>query len=55
MTAYILAFQAIVWLLIAFMFLRGRSASVFHPFSFYLAFHGLVFVIRPCWHAIGKG
>ena len=28
-------------------FLRSRCASIFHPIAFYLAFHGLVFVIRP--------
>lgn len=47
MTAYILAFQAIVWLLITSLFIQGRSASIFHPFGFYLTFHGLVFVVRP--------
>ncbi len=47
MTPYILAFQAFVWLLISGLFIQSRNASIFHPFSFYLAFHGLVFVVRP--------
>lgn len=47
MTAYVLAFQATAWLMIAGAFLCSRRASAFHPFSFYLAFHGVVFVIRP--------
>lgn len=47
MTAFVLAFQAAIWLAIGYLFIRSRSASIFHPFSFYLAFHGVVFVIRP--------
>ena len=29
------------------MYLRHRAASLYHPVSFYLAFHGFVFVLRP--------
>jgi hypothetical protein len=47
MTANILVFQALVWLLTAWFFVQSGRASIFHPFSFYLAFHGVVFVIRP--------
>jgi hypothetical protein len=47
MTAVLLGFQTAIWLALTYAFLRSRSASVFHPFAFYLAFHGMVFVIRP--------
>jgi hypothetical protein len=54
MTALILTFQASLWLVIALMFVVSRNASVFHPFSIYLAFHGLVFVVRPILeHVLG--
>jgi hypothetical protein len=47
MTAALLVFQALVWLGVCLLFIRSRTASVFHPLTFYLAFHGLVFVVRP--------
>jgi hypothetical protein len=47
MTTEFLVFQALIWLLAAWFFVQRRGASIFHPFSFYLAFHGVVFVIRP--------
>src|ERR1700675_4782498 len=54
MTALILAFQATIWLVIGYLFVLSRNASIFHPFSFYLAFHGIAFVIRPIMeHAFG--
>ncbi|MBC8002849.1 MAG: hypothetical protein H7X97_09710 [Opitutaceae bacterium] len=39
--------QVLLWLLILGVFLASGQASIFHPVSSYLAFHGLVFVIRP--------
>ena len=42
-----LAAQAILWLIVAGIFIASRQASVFHPATAYLGFHGLVFVLRP--------
>ncbi len=39
--------QVLVWLLAIGIFMWSRQASVFHPAMVYLAFHGLVFVLRP--------
>jgi hypothetical protein len=39
--------QLMLWLLIWGLFLASRQASMFHPLTMYLAFHGLVFVVRP--------
>ena len=32
---------------VCFAFMRSRAFSLFHPLTFYLAFHGFVFVFRP--------
>lgn len=37
----------LLWIAMLALFLRLPAASAFHPFAFYLAFHFLVFVIRP--------
>ncbi|MDZ4307490.1 O-antigen polymerase [Allopontixanthobacter sp.] len=37
----------LLWIIMAVLFIRQPAASAFHPFAFYLAFHFLVFVIRP--------
>jgi hypothetical protein len=39
--------QVVVWLVVLGVFLASGQASVFHPATSYLGFHGLVFVIRP--------
>lgn len=39
--------QLAVFLGIAGLFFFNRNASLFHPLSFYLLFHGIVFVLRP--------
>lgn len=39
--------NVLLWIAMAALFLRLPAASAFHPFAFYLAFHFLVFVIRP--------
>ena len=39
--------QVMVWLIVAGMFIACGQASLFHPLTFYLGFHGLVFVLRP--------
>lgn len=40
-------FQILIWLIVLGVFLVSGQASIFHPLGIYLAFHGLVFVIRP--------
>jgi hypothetical protein len=42
-----LAAQAFVWVMVCAAFVATRQASMFHPLSGYLVFHGLVFVVRP--------
>lgn len=42
-----LAAQVLFWLVIAGFFAASGQASLFHPATVYLAFHGLVFVLRP--------
>jgi hypothetical protein len=39
--------QVLVWLLFVGVFFTSGQASIFHPITWYLAFHGLVFVLRP--------
>ena len=39
--------QVIVWLIVIGVFFASGEASLFHPVAWYLAFHGLVFVLRP--------
>lgn len=47
MLPVVLGFQTIIWLALCYMFATGRSGSLFHPFCYYLFFHGIVFVARP--------
>ena len=47
MIAIALALQTVFWLSVLAFFMAQRSASLFHPLAFYLAFHFLVFVLRP--------
>jgi len=39
--------QALLWLIVLVTFLASGQASIFHPLTAYLAFHGVVFVVRP--------
>ena len=39
-----------IYFVILFIYLQHHAASAFHPLTLYLAFHGLVFMIRP-WTA----
>ncbi len=39
--------QVLVVALVAVVFLSTGTASMFHPLTYYLIFHTLVFVIRP--------
>ncbi|HTZ80020.1 MAG TPA: hypothetical protein VMC10_19070 [Stellaceae bacterium] len=47
MVEALLTIQTVIWLMVVVMFLRSPRGSMFHPFAFYLAFHGIVFVLRP--------
>ena len=42
-----LATQVVLWLIAIGVFAASRQASIFHPVTLYLGFHGLVFVVRP--------
>ncbi|MDC7786713.1 hypothetical protein PQJ75_08260 [Rhodoplanes sp. TEM] len=42
-----LLFTLAVWAALCLLFVNSRCASIFHPIAYYLAFHGLVFVVRP--------
>ena len=49
-----LAAQVLFWLVLLGCFLASGQASLFHPATVYLGFHGLVFVLRPILvHAFG--
>lgn len=39
--------QVVLWIIVVGVFACSRQASIFHPLTVYLAFHGLVFVLRP--------
>ena len=39
--------QALLWLAVMLVFVLTRQASIYHPLTVYLLFHGLVFVVRP--------
>ena len=43
----VLAANALLWLSITFYYVRLPIASVFHPVSYYLFFHGFIFTFRP--------
>jgi hypothetical protein len=47
-----LAIQVAVWLATIGAFILSRQATIFHPVTVYLGFHGLVFVLRPILVAI---
>ena len=42
-----LALSLLIYLAVVVTYLRSRYFSVFHPFTLYCLFHGLVFVLRP--------
>lgn len=42
-----LAFAALCFLFVCGYYWRSPAFSIFHPLTFYLAFHGLLFVVRP--------
>ena len=39
--------QTLLWLLVVGLFVASNQASLFHPLTIYLGFHGVVFVLRP--------
>jgi len=42
-----LYFQVLIWLAVLGVFFASGQASIFHPATLYMGFHGVVFVIRP--------
>src|SRR5690606_11887926 len=48
----LLVFSVLAFAAALILYFRHPAASVFHPATYYLLFHGLVFVIRPlfAWH-----
>lgn len=47
MYEFLLGLSVVLFLAVLVWYLKQPAASVFHPLTYYLAFHGLVFVIRP--------
>lgn len=47
MYEFLLFAGLIIWLGILVYYVQGGTASAYHPLTYYLAFHGLVFVFRP--------
>lgn len=47
MYEFVLVANLLLWLGITANFARQPAASVFHPVSYYLFFHGFVFTVRP--------
>jgi hypothetical protein len=43
----VLTGQILLWLVVLGVFLASGQASIFHPLCVYLAFHAMVFVVRP--------
>lgn len=43
----VLLLSVVVFVVTAMAYVRGGLASIFHPFTFYLFTHGLIFVLRP--------
>ena len=42
-----LTFSIVTYVLVSFAFVRSRAFSAFHPLTFYIVFHGFLFVLRP--------
>jgi hypothetical protein len=49
MYAVALAFSVICFLAVVVYFVRSPAFSLFHPLTFYAAFHGFIFVFRPIY------
>ncbi len=49
---FALAVSVLCFVLVGFAFVRSPVFSIFHPLTVYLAFHGLIFVIRPIFARI---
>lgn len=47
MYEFVLLLGTLVFLLTVFHYVNSGVASIFHPITYYLAFHGLVFTLRP--------
>lgn len=49
-----LALSALCYFVVLVYYLRSPMFSAFHPMTFYAAFHGLIFVIRPIMIVVGN-
>ncbi len=49
-----LGFSALCYFIMLIYFVRSPMFSIFHPMSFYAAFHGIIFVIRPIMIVVGN-
>lgn len=47
MYEFLLVFGVVLWLTVWIVYVRKPVASMYHPLTYYLMVHGLVFVIRP--------
>ncbi len=47
MYEFLLVFGVILWLVVGSIYVRKPVASMYHPLTYYMLVHGLVFVIRP--------
>ena len=47
MYEWLLVFGVVLWLAVGFWYARQPIASVYHPITYYLIFHGILFAIRP--------
>jgi len=45
--SFLLGLSLLLFIAVAFAYLRHPAASLLHPASIYLGFHGLIFVVRP--------
>lgn len=47
MYEFLLGFSVVLFLVVLVWYLQQPAASAFHPLTYYLAFHAIVFVVRP--------
>lgn len=52
MYEFMLALTVVIFLATGAWYLRQPASSFYHPFTFYLLFHGLVFTVRPIFSRI---
>ncbi len=47
MYEFAMMLSLVFWLLVSAWYATRPMANIYHPFSYYYLFHGIVFVIRP--------